>query len=72
MIIPAENEPDLEEIDQTVRRALNFVTADHIDNVLDIALDFSSAKLIAKTDEKICTIIGESNERVESCSAIRQ
>ncbi|MCL2408048.1 MAG: endopeptidase La [Oscillospiraceae bacterium] len=41
VIIPAENEPDLEEIDQTVRRALNFIATDHIDNILDIALDFS-------------------------------
>lgn len=72
VIIPAENEPDLEEIDQTVRRALNFVTAEHIDNVLDIALDFSSAKLVAKTDETICHMIGDSSERAESGSAIRQ
>jgi ATP-dependent Lon protease len=43
VIIPADNERDLEEIDQTVRRALNFVTARHIDNVLDVALDFANA-----------------------------
>ncbi|MDR0839027.1 MAG: endopeptidase La [Oscillospiraceae bacterium] len=42
VIIPADNEPDLEEIDQTVRRALNFVTARSIDTVLDVALDFSA------------------------------
>jgi ATP-dependent Lon protease len=41
VIIPAENERDLEEIDQSVRRALNFVTADQLDNILDVALDFS-------------------------------
>ena len=38
VIIPAENERDLEEIDQTVRRALNFVTTEHVDNILDVAL----------------------------------
>jgi len=38
VIIPLENEPDLEEIDPTVRNALNFVAADHIDNILDIVL----------------------------------
>lgn len=38
VIIPSENEKDLEEIDQTVRAALNFVTTDHVDKVLDIAL----------------------------------
>ena len=38
VIIPAGNEPDLEEIDQTVRRGLRFITADHIDAILDAAL----------------------------------
>ena len=42
VIIPADNESDLEEIDQTVRRSLRFVTARHIDAVLDVALDFSA------------------------------
>jgi ATP-dependent Lon protease len=42
VIIPADNEADLEEIDQTVRGALHFVTAKHIDSVLDVALDFSN------------------------------
>ena len=37
VIIPSENEKDLEEIDQTVRSALNFVTADHVDRILDVA-----------------------------------
>jgi ATP-dependent Lon protease len=41
VIIPAENEPDLDEIDQTVRRSLNFITTDNIDSILDIAIDFS-------------------------------
>lgn len=39
VIIPAGNEPDLEEIDQTVRRSLKFVTADHVDAVIDVALN---------------------------------
>lgn len=39
VIIPSENEKDLEEIDQTVRAALNFVATDHIDKILDIALN---------------------------------
>ena len=37
VIIPSENEKDLEEIDQTVRTALNFVSADHVDRILDVA-----------------------------------
>ena len=38
VIIPADNESDLEEIDQMVRRSLNFVTARHADDVLDIVM----------------------------------
>ena len=39
VIIPKDNEKDLEEIDQTVRNSLNFVTAQTIDTVLDTALN---------------------------------
>ena len=42
VIIPSENEPDLEEIDQTVRSALNFITTDNIDSILDIVMDFKT------------------------------
>lgn len=38
VIIPAENEADLENIDQTVRKQLNFVTAENLDDILDTAL----------------------------------
>ncbi len=38
VIIPAENERDLEEIDQTVRGKLNFVTAVTVEDVLNTAL----------------------------------
>ena len=72
VIIPSENEPDLEDIDQTVRRALSFVTADHIDNVLDIALDLSSLKQTAKKDEALLPILGDSIERPDQGASIRQ
>lgn len=39
VIIPQDNERDLEEIDQTVRRQLNFVSAQTVDTVLDVALN---------------------------------
>ncbi len=42
VLIPQDNERDLEEIDQTVRLALNFITVPHIDKILDTALDFSA------------------------------
>lgn len=38
VIIPAENEKDLEEIDQTVRQALQFITVSNADHVLQAAL----------------------------------
>ena len=43
VIIPKDNESDLEEIDQTVRSRLTFVTAKHLDDIIDVALDFSLA-----------------------------
>ena len=38
VIIPMDNERDLEEIDQTVRRQLNFISASTVDTVLEVAL----------------------------------
>ena len=45
VIIPKDNERDLEEIDQTVRKALNFVSAQTIDAVLDTALNRRSKEV---------------------------
>ena len=39
VIIPKDNERDLADIDQTVRSALNFISAQTIDAVLDVALN---------------------------------
>ncbi len=39
VIIPADNERDLAEIDQTVRAKLHFVIARHVDTVLETALN---------------------------------
>ena len=39
VIIPKDNERDLEEIDQTVRRQLNFISASTVDTVLEAALN---------------------------------
>ena len=39
VIIPKDNEKDLEEIDQTVRNALQFIPVDHVDQVLANALE---------------------------------
>ena len=39
VIIPRANERDLQEIDQTVRKSLNFITAETVDTVLEAALN---------------------------------
>lgn len=39
VIIPKDNERDLEEIDPVVRKSLNFITAQTVDTVLDAALN---------------------------------
>ena len=41
VIIPKDNERDLQEIDPTVRKALNFIPVSHVDDVLSAALDLS-------------------------------
>lgn len=38
VIIPAENEPDLDEIDQAVRAKLNFIAVSYADEALEAAL----------------------------------
>jgi ATP-dependent Lon protease len=45
VIIPADNEKDLEEIDQTVRAALQFIPVEHVDAVLAQALDLKPVSL---------------------------
>ena len=44
VIIPADNEADLAKIDQTVRKALNFVAVDHMDRVVELALQGESSE----------------------------
>ncbi len=51
VIIPEDNRRDLEEIDQTVRKSLNFITAKTVDTVLDAALK--------RSGEVIPTILNE-------------
>ena len=44
VLIPADNEKDLDEIDPLVRNALKFVTLRNIDSALDAAIDFTDFK----------------------------
>ena len=52
VIIPQDNVKDMEEIDQTVRKALNFVPVRSADTVLETALRFpvADAPVVVPTD----------------------
>lgn len=67
VIIPADNERDLAEIDPTVRDALHFITASHVDTVLAAALN--------QPEAMNPTILGDLPQEVKRTvhkSAIRQ
>ena len=69
VIIPSENEKDLEEIDQAVRAQLNFITASHVDEIIDFVMP-TRAKHEGCTPVKSMTL--EIKEQQESVSAICQ
>ena len=56
VIIPKDNERDLEEIDPIVRKQLNFISASTVDTVLDAALN--------RTTEMNPAILGSLPEEV--------
>ena len=57
VIIPKDNEKDLADIDQTVRRALNFIPVEHVDAVLRCAIELRmSEKREASTAPTDCLI----------------
>lgn len=62
VIIPKENEKDLEEIDQTVRGALQFIPADHVDQVLANALEHPPLAQVQTQEmgEGLTSLAGES------------
>jgi ATP-dependent Lon protease len=72
VIIPSENEPDIEEIDATVRAALDFITADHIDGILDVALNFDGVRRAGADGGALRMLLGDVGEGAESGAAIRQ
>lgn len=51
VIIPRENEKDLEEIDQTVRRKLRFVPVSRVEEVFSEALVSEGKKTAAQPEE---------------------
>ena len=67
VIIPKENERDLQDIDQTVRRALTFIPVSTADEVLSAALDFSRRP--GRAEEAILPNVPEQNA---GCAGLRQ
>ena len=69
VVIPADNEKDLEEIDQNVRRQLNFVIASHVDEIVDFVMP-TRAKHEGSKASKCKTV--DIKDQQESVSAICQ
>jgi len=67
VIIPKDNEKDLEDIDPIVRNALNFISVTHVDEVLDIALNRPKA-----IDPTILKDIPQDNRRKTRSNCIQQ
>ena len=61
VIIPKENEKDLEEIDQTVRKALHFVPVETVDAVFAVALVAEETK---QAVEHLAAIAAEAREEI--------
>lgn len=70
VIIPIENEKDLEEIDPTVRSALNFIATDHVDKILDLALPRRAR--VEGESAQLPTVLPESGDYLQRSSIIRQ
>jgi len=68
VIIPAGNEKDLEEIDPTVRQALQIVCVDHMDKVLDVALTLPPVEKVAKGKKTPKTPIPSGEKRTGEVS----
>jgi ATP-dependent Lon protease len=70
VILPTENEPDLEDLDQVIRRDLNFVTTDNVDDILNVVLDFSA---VDKEDAltQVPPLIGEEQPLPSTGTALK-
>ncbi len=48
VIVPKDNQPDLEEVPAEVRQSLEFVLAEHVDDVLNAALHAQRREEVSK------------------------
>jgi len=65
VIIPKENQRDLEDIDQQVRKSLNFILAQNMDAVLDAALYRKSEDMLPKMMGKLSEEIANKGRKPE-------
>ena len=56
VIIPKDNETDLEKIDQTVRKALRFIPVSHVDQVLANALETPPLAIATAEGESLAVV----------------
>ncbi len=72
VIIPQANAKDLEEIDQTVRRALNFITVSHVDSVLHAALNLPESREEQETTVSASPLVLNPEPKKKRKPSIRQ
>lgn len=72
VVIPDENLPDLEEVDQTVLSAIRFIPAKHIQTVLDIALILPLDKRAEKIAEGFANVTELEYEAEEMVDVLMQ
>ncbi len=72
VIIPQANEKDLQEIDQTVRKALNFIAVEHVDAVIDAALALPAARKPETVSKKQQAAVQVPQEQRKPKAGIRQ
>ena len=63
VIIPKDNERDLKDIDPTVRRSLNFITAQEISTVLDAALNRKPEEMVPAILNKLPEDVAGKNRK---------
>ena len=72
VIIPKENEKDLAEIDQTVRKALNFLLVEHVDAVINAALVLPSEETNSDAKKNAKPPVAMPHEQKKTKTGIRQ
>lgn len=72
VIIPRDNERDLEEIDQTVRRSLNFIITSHVDDILAVVMDIPAHNNTTATNDIDGSVFPHISDNRNTTVPIRQ